>query len=62
MIFSLKSLFQASRPFFDDLSLADLGIHDCSAEFGNPSAHSIMASLSALVALWYVQDHFKEYF
>jgi len=41
--YSLKPIYHESRPFFDDITLGDMNIKDCSAEFGNPSAHSIMA-------------------
>lgn len=50
--YSLKVFFISSRPFFDDISYADLGIKDCSAEFGNPSAHSLLATLTIPVFLW----------
>lgn len=59
---SLKVFFISSRPFFDDISLADLGIKDCSAEFGNPSAHSLLACLTIPVFLWLMQEVFEEKF
>ncbi len=39
----IKPILAKSRPFFDDLSLGDTNINDCSAEFGNPSGHSLLA-------------------
>lgn len=62
LINTLKPLFQGSRPFFDDISLADMSINDCSAEFGNPSAHSILACHCIFTWLWFLYDFYPEYF
>ena len=54
--YSLKSLFVSSRPFFDDITYADLEIYDCSAEFGSPSAHSLLAFLTIPLLLWHYME------
>jgi hypothetical protein len=38
----LKTSQHQPRPYFDDPSVADPDLHDCSGEFGNPSAHAIL--------------------
>ena len=58
--YSLKSLFVESRPFFDDIRLADIGIKDCSSEFGSPSAHSLLACCAIPIFLWQMQEVFSE--
>lgn len=58
----LKPVFHMSRPYFDNISLGDTILKDCSAEFGNPSAHSIMAGQSPLTFMWYYFLVYKEYF
>jgi len=60
--YSLKPIYHESRPFFDDITLGDMNIKDCSAEFGNPSAHSILAGQIPLVLMWYYLDTYKDYF
>ena len=60
MTFALKPLFIASRPFFDDVKYADMGIKDCSAEFGNPSAHSLLATQTIPILLWQFQEVFRD--
>lgn len=62
LCYFLKLLFQKSRPYFDDSSLGDLHMHDCAAEFGNPSGHSILAASGPLTALWYFQRVFRDSF
>lgn len=53
-MFALKSLFHGSRPYLDDISLADSTIMEtCSAEFGSPSGHSILATQGFLQVFWY---------
>ena len=39
----LKTSQHQPRPYFDDPKLADPNLKDCSGEFGNPSAHALMA-------------------
>jgi len=58
----LKPVFHMSRPYFDNISLGDTILKDCSAEFGNPSAHSVMAGQSPLTFMWYYFLVYKEYF
>lgn len=49
----LKLLYHKSRPYFDDISLGDIVMRDCAAEFGNPSGHSILVASFPLTALWF---------
>ena len=41
MMFFLKPMFGHSRPFLDDISLADTSYLDCPGEFGSPSGHAL---------------------
>jgi len=60
--YSLKPIYGESRPFFDDITLGDMNIKDCSAEFGNPSAHSILAAQIPLIMMWFYLDTYRDYF
>ena len=54
----LKQGLQDSRPQFDDPSLAEENVGDCSGEFGNPSGHTlIMFSLPPTWFWLYVDTH-----
>ena len=47
MSYFYKTLFRASRPYFDDIELGDKNlIETCCGEFGNPSAHVITSTQS----------------
>jgi len=46
------------RPYFDDPSIADTELKDCSGEYGNPSAHSLMvATVTLLLRAYYTEKY-----
>lgn len=55
MSYILKPTFHMSRPYFDNIDLGDTIMKDCSAEFGNPSGHSLLAGQTPLTVLWYYE-------
>ena len=62
-MYALKSLFHGSRPYLEDISLADSTIMEtCSAEFGSPSGHSILATQGFLQVFWYFSKSKKGLF
>ena len=58
----LKGVYHSSRPFFDNILLADTDMRDCAAEFGNPSGHSLNAVGVCLTILWFYHDLYKDFF
>lgn len=44
------------------MRLGDIEMQDCSAEFGNPSGHSLNAMGMLLPMLWYYTDLYKPFF
>lgn len=63
-MFIYKTYFHASRPYFDDYSLADTNLKEpCSGEFGNPSGHSIIATQCMFSLYFYFVNHtYAEYY
>lgn len=55
----LKGVLMKGRPFFDNITLVDLEMQDCSAEFGNPSGHSLNTVAVVLTMHWYYLDLYK---
>jgi membrane-associated phospholipid phosphatase len=41
----LKPLLHDSRPYYDDITLAEHESGNCSGEFGNPSGHAFIAAM-----------------
>jgi len=58
----MKPLLAKSRPYFDDASLGDTKINDCSAEFGNPSGHSVGTVQFVFNMLWHYQEIHELFF
>lgn len=53
----LKPLFHHSRPYYDDITLAETqDTGSCSIEYGNPSGHAYMAGLFIPLFLLTVRD------
>ena len=63
-MFVYKTYFHASRPYFDDIALADTNlVESCSGEFGNPSGHAIVSAQCGLALYFYFTNYkFEEYF
>jgi len=62
MAYLMKPLLAKSRPYFDDVSLGDTQINDCSAEFGNPSGHSISTAQFVFNMLWHYEEIYRLFF
>ena len=62
MSYILKPTFHMSRPYFDNITLGDTIMKDCSAEFGNPSGHSLLAGQTPLTVLWYYEQAYAKFF
>ena len=64
IIFLVKLLFHSGRPYYERIELGDMTLHEMtSAEFGNPSGHSLSAIANPLfMYLYFTQIHYKEYY
>lgn len=60
MMFFLKPLFGHSRPFLDDISIADTYYLDCPGEFGSPSGHALNTTAFLLVLMWFYFEKYAE--
>jgi hypothetical protein len=52
-------IHHAPRPYFDDPSLLDRDLIDCAGEFGNPSAHAVMAASFIPLLHQYYKDKYS---
>jgi len=57
-----KPFFHMSRPYFDNLDLGDKKINDCSAEFGNPSGHSVLTAQTCTTLVLYYEQAYANLF
>ena len=56
----LKTAHHSPRPYFDEPSMIDGDLHDCAGEYGNPSAHALMAGQYFLMLSLYYKDKYKQ--
>lgn len=58
----LKSFYHASRPQYDDISLADINVGSCAGEFGNPSGHSLLSSQFIFTFILFCKEQYPNFF